>query len=94
MAIRNINGTGWDESFQLLYTYKAEVEKASPGSVVEIDHHNLSYKGKSGKMIEKTNFRRAFVSFKACHQGFVSDCRPYLAVEWKMERTVSSCLCS
>ena len=36
LALGNINGTGWDESFQLLYTYKDEVDKASPGSVVEI----------------------------------------------------------
>jgi hypothetical protein len=29
----------WTESFKLLYTYKAEVEKACSRSVVEIDHH-------------------------------------------------------
>ncbi|KAE8814617.1 hypothetical protein D1007_08139 [Hordeum vulgare] len=38
----NINGTEWEGSFELLYTYKAEVEKASRGSVVEIDHHNAA----------------------------------------------------
>ena len=27
----------WEESFQLLYNWKAEIEKRSPGSVVEID---------------------------------------------------------
>ena len=34
----------WNESFQLLYTFKAEVETASPGSVVEIDKHTVKYK--------------------------------------------------
>ncbi|KAM0857360.1 hypothetical protein ACQ4PT_048542 [Festuca glaucescens] len=33
MALDRINGP-WNESFQLLYTFKAEVEMASPGSVV------------------------------------------------------------
>ena len=33
-ALDRINGP-WNESFQLLYTFKAEVETTSPGSVVE-----------------------------------------------------------
>ncbi|KAK1650783.1 hypothetical protein QYE76_068588 [Lolium multiflorum] len=36
MALDKINGP-WNESFRLLYTFKAEVEMASPGSVVAID---------------------------------------------------------
>ncbi|XP_073360369.1 uncharacterized protein [Aegilops tauschii subsp. strangulata] len=39
-ALDRINGP-WNESFQLLYTFKAEVETASPGSVVEIDKHTV-----------------------------------------------------
>ena len=38
IALDRINGP-WNESFQLLYTFKAEVEAASPGSVVEIEKH-------------------------------------------------------
>ena len=38
MAIDNLYGK-YEDSFQLLYTFKAEVERASPGSVVEIDTH-------------------------------------------------------
>jgi hypothetical protein len=79
MALDRINGP-WNESFQLLYTYKAEVEMASPGSVVEIDKHTVQYKVK-GKTMEKECFRRAFVCFKACWQGFLDGCRPYLAVD-------------
>ena len=79
MALDRINGA-WNESFQLLYTFKAEVEAASPGSVVEIDKHTVPYKIR-GKTFEKECFRRAFVCFKACWQGFLDGCRPYLAID-------------
>ncbi|KAK1652266.1 hypothetical protein QYE76_070071 [Lolium multiflorum] len=80
MALDKINGP-WNESFQLLYTFKAEVEMASPGSVVAIDKHTVPYKLKSGKVMHKECFRRAFVCFKACWKGFLDGCRPYLAVD-------------
>ncbi|KAE8776103.1 hypothetical protein D1007_51328 [Hordeum vulgare] len=78
-ALDRINGP-WNESFQLLYTFKAEVETASPGSVVEIDKHTVKYKLK-GKTMENECFGRAFVCFKACLQEFLNGCRPYLAVD-------------
>ncbi|XP_073356548.1 uncharacterized protein [Aegilops tauschii subsp. strangulata] len=78
-ALDRINGQ-WNDSFQLLYTFKAEVEMASPGSVVEIDKHTVPFKRK-GKSFQKECFRRAFVCFKACWQGFLDGCRPYLAVD-------------
>ncbi|KAE8806014.1 Myosin-15 [Hordeum vulgare] len=43
MALDNIYGK-WSDSFQLLYTFKAEVEKASPRSVVNIDRHTVEFK--------------------------------------------------
>ena len=64
MAIDNIYGK-WTDSFQLLYTFKAEVEKASPGSVVHIDRHTVQFE-KNGQSRSKECFRRVFVSFKAC----------------------------
>jgi hypothetical protein len=42
-ALDKINGQ-WNDSFQLLYTFKAEVEMASPGSVAEIDKHTVEFK--------------------------------------------------
>ena len=78
-VLDNINGP-WNESFQLLYTYKAEVEKSSPGSVVEIDRHTVQYKVR-GKIREKECFKRAFVCFKACRKGFLDGRMPYLAVD-------------
>ena len=78
-ALDRINGP-WNESFQLLYTFKDEVETASPGCVVEIDKHIVKYKLK-GKALEKECFRRGFVCFKACWQEFLNGRRPYLAVD-------------
>jgi hypothetical protein len=63
-----------------LYTWKAEVEKACPGSVVEIDKQTVQYRV-AGKTLQKECFRRVFVSYKACWKGFLSGCRPYLAVD-------------
>ena len=54
MALDRINGP-WNESFQLLYTYKAKVEMASSGSIVEIDKHTVSYKIRE-KSFEKEGF--------------------------------------
>jgi len=78
-TLESINGP-WNDSFQLFYTFKAKVEMASPGSVVEIDKHTVQYTIR-GKTMEKECFRRAFVCFKACSQGFLDGCRPYLAVD-------------
>ena len=49
-------------------------------SVVEIDKHAVTYKIK-GKSFQKECFRRAFVCFKACWQGFLDGCQPYLVVD-------------
>jgi hypothetical protein len=70
----------WADSFHELYTFKSEIERCSPGSVVDIDKHTVQYKVK-GVTKEKECFRRFFLSFKACWQGFKDGCRPYLAVD-------------
>ncbi len=96
-ALDRTNGQ-WNDSFQLLYTFKAEVEMASPGSVVEIDKHTVKYKLK-GKAIEKECFRRAFCLFQGLLAGVsrwlqaLFGCRCY-TFDWKMERTASSSFCS
>lgn len=54
-ALERINDASWDKSFRLLYIFKAEVEKASPGSVVEIDYHKEEYTV-GGKKKEKKCF--------------------------------------
>jgi hypothetical protein len=64
----------------LLYTFKAEVEKACPRSVVEIDSHTMEYKVR-GKTMKKECFRRVFILFKACWKGFLTGCMSYLVVD-------------
>jgi hypothetical protein len=45
MALDKIYGQ-WKHNFKLKYTFKAEVEKACPGSVVEIDKQRCSIKSR------------------------------------------------
>lgn len=62
----------WEESFQLLYSWKEEVLKRSPGSVIEIDI----------KIVDgRAYFHRFFAAFSPCIKGFVAGCRPYLSVD-------------
>nr|XP_020183292.1 uncharacterized protein LOC109768965 [Aegilops tauschii subsp. strangulata] len=60
--------------------YHAEVERTSPGSIVDIDKHIVEYKI-NNKKVYKECFRRVFVCFKACQKGFLEGCRPYLAID-------------
>ncbi|XP_020152563.1 uncharacterized protein [Aegilops tauschii subsp. strangulata] len=79
MALDKMFGK-YSDSFNLIYSFKAEVERTSPGSVVEIDKHTVEYSLR-GKKLHKECFRRVFVCFKACQTGFLEGCRPYLAVD-------------
>ncbi|KAM0897893.1 hypothetical protein ACQ4PT_022267 [Festuca glaucescens] len=63
---------GWDDSFDKLYAWKAEVEKRSPGSIVAIDH--MEYE-------QKKYFIRMFVGLKPLCDGFLAGCRPFLAID-------------
>ena len=58
-AMDSIYGNS-QESFQLLYSFKAEVERTSPGSIVEIDHHTVEYTLRGVTMIKEC-FRKIFV---------------------------------
>lgn len=71
LALKELFGS-WDNSFNNLYTFKAEMERSCPGSIVEIDHHKVN---------EKIRFRRMFFAMKPCIQGFLQGCQPYLAVD-------------
>lgn len=64
----------------MLYSCKSKVERTSPGSIVDIDHHSVEYTLK-GVTRTKECFRTVFVCFEACRQGFLAGCRPYLAVD-------------
>ena len=64
----------------MLYSFKGEVERTSPGSIVDIDHHTVEYTFR-GVTKTKECFRRVFVCFEACRRGFLAGCRPYLAID-------------
>jgi len=66
-----IHGT-WEESFTMLWRFKAALEETCPGSIVEIDCKKIK-----GQM----HFPRMFVCIKACVDGFLYGCRPYLGVD-------------
>ena len=71
IAVNNLYGN-WEESFQRLYNFKAEVELRSPGSIVEIDTINVR---------GNVHFNRFFCAFRPCIEGFVVGCRPYISID-------------
>ena len=64
----------WDDSFDWLYRFNAEIELRSPGSVVEIDNVTDPNDG-------IIRFSRFFCAFKASIDGFVNGCRSYLSID-------------
>jgi hypothetical protein len=74
----------WKDSFNLLYTFKAEVEKACQGSVVEIDNHTVEYKVR-GKTMEKRMFHEGFCFIQGMLEGVPS---------WVQALFGSGCNCS
>jgi len=71
IAAEKIFGT-WEESFPLLFNFKAEVELKMPGSVVEIHVINKD---------DGVYFHRFFCCFKPSIDGFLNGCRPYLSID-------------
>jgi len=70
VALDQIHGK-YEESFQLLYNWKAHLEISSPGTIVEIE-----VEGK-----KKKRFKRIFVALKPCIVGFLAVCRPFIGVD-------------
>lgn len=62
----------WEESFEMLYKWKAEVLKRSPGSVVEIEVLEID---------GNVYFHRFFCALKPCIDGFMEGCRPHLSID-------------
>ena len=63
----------WANTFRMLYNFKVEVEKRSPGSVVEIDAEVTE----DGRVL----FSKFFMALKPCIDGFKAGCRPYLSID-------------
>lgn len=59
-------------TFRMLYNFRAEMLKRSPGSIVEIDTFVKD---------DKVYFSRFFMAMEACVDGFKAGCRPYLSID-------------
>ncbi|WVZ73755.1 hypothetical protein U9M48_022032 [Paspalum notatum var. saurae] len=62
----------WNESYDLLPTYKAALLNSVPGSILELDTER--HQG-------DVCFRRFFVALKPCIDGFLQGCRPYVSID-------------
>jgi len=71
LALNQVHGT-YTDSFQELSNWAAQIEKTSPGSLVEIDVKKVG---------KKHRFQRMFVAFRPCIDGFLYGCRPYIGVD-------------
>ena len=63
----------WENTFRMLYNFKAEVEKRSAASVVEIDTEVTE----DGKVI----FSKFIMALMPCIDAFKAMCRSYLSID-------------
>jgi hypothetical protein len=71
VALDQIHGK-YEESFQLLFNWAAQIEVSQPGSRVQIELEEVD---------NKQRFKRIFVALKPCIDGFLTGCRPFLGVD-------------
>jgi hypothetical protein len=71
VARDQIHGS-YDESFQLLFNWAAQLEISSPRSIVDIELETIG---------EHRRFRRIFVALKPCIDGFLAGCRPFIGLD-------------
>jgi hypothetical protein len=71
VALDQIHGK-YEESFQLLFNWAAQLQQSSPGSFVEIEVDKIG---------KKNRFKRVFVALKPCIDGFLAGCRPFIGVD-------------
>jgi len=71
VALEQIHGK-YEESFQLLFNWAAQLEISSPGSRVQIEVQKVG---------KRNRFKRIFVALKPCIDGFLAGCRPFVGVD-------------
>jgi hypothetical protein len=71
VALDQIHGS-YEESFQLLFNWAAQIEISSPGSIVKIELEKVG---------EQNRFKRIFVALKPCINGFLAGCRPFIGLD-------------
>jgi len=62
----------WEDSFDHVFSFKAELESKCPSSIVEVEYEviNGNYR-----------FTRMSVALKPCIDGFLNGCKTYLGVD-------------
>ncbi|XP_034580832.1 uncharacterized protein [Setaria viridis] len=70
-ALDKIYGS-WDDSFQSLFNFRAELLANSPRSIMEID---TICNG------DNVHFDKLFVALQPCIDGFKNGCRPYVGID-------------
>src|SRR4051794_34874101 len=63
----------WANTFRILYSFKAKVDKSCPNGVVEIDTEV--------KPDGKVHFTKFFMALKPCIDGFKVGCHPYMSID-------------
>jgi hypothetical protein len=63
----------WEESFQILYNFRAALLSSSPGSVVDIFTRICG---------DDVHFNKLFFALQPCIDGFKNGCRPHIALEF------------
>jgi hypothetical protein len=71
VALEQIHGK-YEESFQLLFNWAAQIEKASTSSLIEIELEKVG---------KKNMFKMIFIALKPCVDGFLARCRPFLGID-------------
>ena len=71
VALEQVHGK-YEESFQLLFNWAAQLEISSPGSRVQIELEKVG---------KKNRFKRVFVALKPCIDGFLTGCRTFVGVD-------------
>jgi hypothetical protein len=71
VARDQIHGS-YDESFQLLFNWAAQLKISSPRSIVDIELEIIG---------DHRRFRRIFVALKSCIDGFLAGYRPFIGLD-------------
>ena len=88
MALKKLQGD-WENSFDDAFSFKGELEMTNPGSIVDIEFE-LDDEG-------KYRFSKMFIALRACVDGFLNGCRPYVGVDattlnWKWRGQLASAI--
>ncbi|XP_059669284.1 uncharacterized protein LOC132314433 [Cornus florida] len=62
------------KSYSLLPSYRNEIRRTNPGSLVTLDYYDAEFNGVN-------RFRRIFIVFDALRSGFIKGCRPFIGLD-------------